>query len=77
LPPGVNAATLGLDGTEEFDLLGLNDAARTQQPLTLVIHRKNGAREDVALTLRLDTQAEIDYVRRGGILPYVLEGLVA
>jgi aconitate hydratase len=77
LPPGVSAATLGLDGSEEFDLTGLNEHAQPQQPLTLAIHRKNGTREDVPLTLRLDTHAEIDYVRRGGILPYVLEGLMA
>ena len=36
-----------------------------------------GKTESVALTLRLDTQAEIAYVKRGGILPYVLEGLAA
>ncbi len=77
LPPGVSAATLGLDGSETFDLTGLNENARPQQPLTLTGRRKGGIREDVPLTLRLDTQAEIDYVRRGGILPYVLEGLMA
>ena len=58
-------------------MLGLNESAQPRQPVTLVIRRANGKTESVALTLRLDTQAEIAYVKRGGILPYVLEGLAA
>jgi aconitate hydratase len=77
LPAGVTVTTLGLNGTEQFDVLGLNESAQPRQPVTLVIRRANGKTESVALTLRLDTQAEIAYVKRGGILPYVLEGLAA
>jgi len=76
LDPGVTAATLGLDGSETFDLLGLNDDARPRQRLTLIVHGGRG-RVEVPLTLRLDTPAEIDYVRHGGILPGVLAELVA
>lgn len=43
----------------------------------LVTHRAHGHSENVTLTLRLDTRAEIEYVKRGGILPYALEGLAA
>ena len=72
---GANAAMYGLDGTETFDLVGLNGRARPGQAVTLVVHRANGETEQIALILRLDTQMEIDYVRRGGIMPYVFEGL--
>jgi aconitate hydratase len=77
LPPGVTAASLGLTGEEVFDLIGLDDNAKPRQSVMLVVKRKNGKEEHVALTLRLDTPAEIDYVRHGGILPYVLAGLTA
>ena len=72
LPPGVTAQTLALDGTEEFELRGLSDAVGPRQALTLVIGRATGVRESVQVTLRLDTPAEIDYVRHGGIMPFVL-----
>ena len=72
LPAGTTAATLALDGTETFDLVGLDDTAKPGQALTLVVHRANGKTEKVPVTLRLDTPAEIDYVRHGGIMPYVL-----
>ena len=77
LPAGVNVTTLGLNGSEQFDVLGLNDNAKPRQPVTLVIRHADGRTDSVTLTLRLDTQAEIAYVKRGGILPYVLEGMAA
>ena len=77
LPAGVTVATLGLNGTEQFDVLGLTDTAKPRQPVTLVIRHADGRQENVTLTLRLDTQAEIEYVKRGGILPFVLEGMAA
>jgi len=77
LPASVTVTTLGLTGDETYDVLGLDDTAKPRQPVTLVIRRTNGRTENVTLTLRLDTQAEIEYVKRGGILPYVLEGLAA
>ncbi|HSQ03812.1 MAG TPA: hypothetical protein VLN59_07245 [Burkholderiales bacterium] len=77
LPAGTTAATLRLDGTEQFDLVGLDENARPRQAVTLVIHRANGVVENVPLMLRLDTPAEIEYVKRGGIMPYVLEEIVA
>ncbi len=75
LPEGVTAATLGLDGSERFDLIGLDDAARPRQTLKLVIHRRDGRQDALDLVLRLDTRIEIEYARRGGILNYVLEAL--
>jgi aconitate hydratase len=40
--------------------------------VTLIVHRVNGDVEAIPLTLRLDTPIEADYVRHGGIMPYVL-----
>ena len=77
LPAGVTAASLALDGSETFDIVGVEDVARPLQPVALVIRRSNGATSQVSVTLRLDTPAEIDYVRSGGIMPYVLGQLVA
>ncbi len=77
LPTGVTVTTLGLNGTEQFDVLGLTDTAKPRQAVTLVIHHADGRTENVTLTLRLDTQAEIEYVKRGGILPFVLAGMAA
>jgi len=69
---GTNAATYGLDGTESFDLAGLDDQVKPGATVTLVVHRKTGETVEVPLTLRLDTPMEVDYVRHGGIMSYVL-----
>jgi aconitate hydratase len=75
---GTNAASLKLDGTETFDITGLeNVEVKPRQDLTLTIHRADGSSEEVPLTLRIDTPIEIDYYLHGGILPYVLRQLLA
>ncbi|MBA2341444.1 MAG: aconitate hydratase, partial [Pyrinomonadaceae bacterium] len=74
---GTNAQTLALDGTEIFDVVGLEGTVKPRQDVTLIVHRNNGATEEVPVTLRIDTPVEIDYYRHGGILPYVLRQLLA
>jgi aconitate hydratase A / 2-methylisocitrate dehydratase len=74
---GTNAASLGLDGSETFDLIGLEDGVKPLKDLRFVIHRASGATEEVPVTLRIDTPIEIDYYQHGGILPYVLRQLLA
>ena len=76
LPDGLDPASLKLDGTEQFDLPGVEGALRPRQPMTLRILRASGAVDEVALTLRIDTPVEVEYFRHGGILPYVLRQLV-
>jgi aconitate hydratase len=73
---GVDAATLKLDGSETYDLEGIESGIVPQQDVTLVIHRANGGSERVALKLRIDTPIEVEYYNKGGILPFVLERLV-
>src|SRR5215207_7295514 len=62
----VNAASLKLDGTELFDLIGLEAGVKPLQDLTLVITRANGEKEGVPVTPRVDTPIEIDYYQHGG-----------
>ncbi len=76
-PDGMTAQTLKLDGTETFDLLGLSDDIKPMSDVTLVIHLANGNEEKVTLRSRIDTAIEVEYVRHGGILPYVLRQLLA
>ena len=63
--PGVNRKTLGIDGTETFDVIG-ERTPRTD--LTLVINRKNGERLEVPVTCRLDTAEEVLIYDAGGVL---------
>jgi aconitate hydratase len=44
--------------------------------VTLVIHRADGTRTEQTVRCRIDTAIEVDYVRHGGILPYVLRQLL-
>jgi aconitate hydratase len=73
---GIDAATLKLDGSETFDLEGIETGIVPQQDVTLVIHRANGDSERVSVKLRIDTPIEVEYYNKGGILPFVLEQLV-
>lgn len=76
-PEGVSAQTLGLDGTEIFDLVGFGDDIQPMSTITLVIHRADGREERIELKSRIDTAIEVDYYRHGGILPYVLRQILA
>jgi aconitate hydratase len=70
--------SLKIDGSETFDLIGVAGGnLKPMQDVTLVIHRKDGATQNVAVTLRVDSPIEVEYLRHGGILPYVLRELMA
>jgi aconitate hydratase len=73
-PDGASAETLGLDGTETFDVTGLGKLSPRMQA-TLVVHRKDGTEVRQPVTVRIDTPVEIEYLKAGGILPYVLARL--
>jgi aconitate hydratase len=74
---GTNALSLKLDGSETYDIVGLDANIKPQQDLTLKVTRKDGSVENVAVRCRIDTPIEIDYYQHGGILPFVLRQLVA
>jgi aconitate hydratase len=77
-PAGETAASLGLDGTETFDVAGvtaLNDGT-TPRTVAVTATKEDGTRVSFDAVLRIDTPGEADYYRNGGILPYVLRQLV-
>ncbi|CAJ0719538.1 Aconitate hydratase A [Ralstonia edaphis] len=63
--PGTTRLTLGIDGTETFDVIG---ERKPRTDLTLVIHRKNGERVEVPVTCRLDSDEEVSIYEAGGVL---------
>lgn len=71
-PDGVTRHTLALDGSETFDLTGLEDGIEPGMPVACRINRTDGGSESVDLICRLDTKVEVDYYRHGGSLHYVL-----
>ncbi|WMW81736.1 Fe/S-dependent 2-methylisocitrate dehydratase AcnD [Undibacterium cyanobacteriorum] len=71
---GVNRLTLGLDGTETYDVIGERTPRAT---LTLVIHRKNGERVEVPMTCRLDTAEEVSIYEAGGVLQRFAQDFLA
>jgi aconitate hydratase len=74
---GTTAQSLKLDGTETYDIVGLNANLKPQQDLALKITRQDGGVEEVPVRCRIDTPIEIDYYQHGGILPFVLRQLMA
>jgi len=73
---GTTAQTLGLDGSESYDIVGLGEDLKPRQDLTLRITRKEGSSQDVTVKVRIDTPIEVDYYRHGGILPFILRQLI-
>ncbi|MBK5001362.1 Fe/S-dependent 2-methylisocitrate dehydratase AcnD [Pseudomonas sp. S31] len=63
--PGIDRNTLGLDGSETYDVLGERTPRAT---LALVVTRKNGERLEVPVTCRLDTAEEVSIYEAGGVL---------
>ncbi len=73
---GQNADTLGLDGTETYDIVGLSDGLSPGKYVVLRIHRRDGRVDKAQLRVRLDTPMEVEYFRNGGILHYVLRRII-
>ncbi|MCE9781477.1 Fe/S-dependent 2-methylisocitrate dehydratase AcnD [Shewanella algae] len=63
--PGTDRLTLGIDGTETFDVLGERTPGAT---LTLLLHRSNGETVEVPVRCRLDTAEEVTIYEAGGVL---------
>ena len=74
---GVTREDLRLNGSETFDLSGLEGELTPRQDVTLTIHRADGSSENVMLMSRIDTLDEVEYYKNGGILHYVLRDLAA
>ncbi|KQS97098.1 aconitate hydratase AcnA [Cellulomonas sp. Leaf395] len=77
-PDGESADSLGLDGTETFDITGVTALNEGTTPRTLAVTatKTDGTVVAFDAVLRIDTPGEADYYRNGGILQYVLRSLV-
>ena len=75
--PGDSAQTYGLDGTETFDILGLDPLNRgdTVPRVQVNVTRQNGDQAQFEVRLRIDTPTEAEYYRHGGVLNFVLRQL--
>ncbi|MGH1398499.1 MAG: aconitate hydratase AcnA [Alphaproteobacteria bacterium] len=74
---GVSRNSLGLDGSETFDITGISNGLKPQQDIAMSVHYADGRSEDVTLLCRLDTLDEVEYFENGGILHYVLRNMAA
>jgi len=72
---GMTRKTLGLDGSERFDIRGLVAGIKPRMDVTCHITHKDGRSQDIIVLCRIDTLDEVEYYRHGGILPYVLRHL--
>ncbi len=68
--------SLNLDGTETFDITGIN-SLKPLGDVSVTIHRANGKSETITVQCRIDTAGELDYYKSGGVLHYVLRTLAA
>ncbi|MYF26573.1 MAG: aconitate hydratase AcnA, partial [Acidimicrobiia bacterium] len=70
--PGDNADSLGLDGTETFDIQ-VDNSMRPRQEVRVTARKADGTQVDITTMSRVDTPVEVDYYRNGGILHTVLK----
>ena len=83
-PAGESASSLGLDGTEVFSIVGIEELNHGTTPKTVKVTASPSAHSpsgksvvEFDAVVRIDTPGEADYYRNGGILQYVLRSLVA
>jgi aconitate hydratase len=70
--PGENPETLGLDGSEFFSTVGLNDDLKPGAIISVRAVKSNGSEITFQTVCRIDTPVEVEYYRNGGILQTVL-----
>ena len=73
---GENLKSLGLSGFEKFDVVGISSGLKLRQELTVKATSDDGKVTEFKAICRIDTPAELDYYRHGGILEYVLRQLL-
>ncbi|GLB62196.1 aconitate hydratase [Dietzia sp. NCCP-2495] len=77
-PEGESHETLGLDGTETFDISGIEELNNGTTPKTVKVTatKEDGQVVEFDAKVRIDTPGEADYYRNGGILQYVLRNMI-
>ncbi|NLF92160.1 MAG: aconitate hydratase, partial [Corynebacterium marinum] len=78
-PAGESHGSLGLDGTEVFDIEGITALNNGETPKTVHVTatKEDGSTVEFDALVRIDTPGEADYYRNGGILQYVLRQMIA
>lgn len=72
---GLNWKSLNIDGTEVYDILGINNDIKPGQKLTVKATRQDGSSFEFETIARLDSVVDVEYYRNGGILQTVLRQL--
>ncbi|MEM1777493.1 MAG: hypothetical protein QXY00_05525, partial [Acidilobaceae archaeon] len=67
---------LGLDGSEEYDIVGIEEGLVPGKILTVRARKSNGDIVEFKVKARLDTPVEVEYYKHGGILKYVLRKML-
>jgi aconitate hydratase len=77
-PAGESAASLKLDGTETYDITGIEElnAGKTPKTVKVTATKEDGSKVEFDAVVRIDTPGEADYYRNGGILQYVLRNML-
>jgi aconitate hydratase len=74
--PGENLKYYNLTGFETFEIVGISDGLKLRQTLTVRATRDDGEVQEFTVICRIDTPAELEYYRHGGILEFVLRQLL-
>jgi aconitate hydratase len=77
-PAGESAASLKLDGTETYDITGIEalNEGKTPKTVKVTAAKEDGSKVEFDAVVRIDTPGEADYYRNGGILQYVLRNML-
>jgi aconitate hydratase len=75
--PGENVATLGLTGTETYDITGISDGLEPHKELTVIARADDGSEKTFGVECRIDSEVELDYYRNGGVLQFVLRRMLS
>lgn len=73
---GENCQTIGLTGSEQFDILGVGDRLNPNEELTVRFKRKDGSKSSFKAIARLDSNIDVEYYNNGGILQTVLRQIL-
>ena len=74
---GTDRNTLKLDGSEFYDIVGVQDELKPGMDVEMRVTRADGSRDTVRLKCRIDTMDEIEYYKNGGILQFLRRQLLA